>query len=100
MTPLQKFLFNYIKQFETVLLFIRATRDRDIELHLQSLESLIKYFFAHDHMNYAPLLPLYLATMQKRQKHQTTNFQENELMTSLNEISTNYYLSQYLRNFK
>ena len=69
MNPIQNFLFNYVKQFETILLFIRATRDRDIELHLQSLESLIKYFFAHDHLNYARLLPMYLATMQNVKKN-------------------------------
>jgi len=54
---------NYIKQFETILQFVRSTRQRDILLHMQSLESLIKYFFAHDHLNYAHLLPLYLSTM-------------------------------------
>ena len=64
MTPIQRFLFNYIKQLETILLFIRATRDRDINLHLIATESLIKYLFAHDHLNYARLLPLCLATMQ------------------------------------
>ena len=65
LNPIQIFLLNYVKQYETVLTFIRATRDRDINLHLKSLESLIKYFFAHDHLNYARLLPLYLSTMQK-----------------------------------
>ena len=41
MNPIQTFLFNYIKQFETILLFIRATRDRDIDLHLAATESLL-----------------------------------------------------------
>ena len=27
-TPIQTFILSYLKQFETVLLFIRATRDR------------------------------------------------------------------------
>ena len=64
MDPIQKFLIIYIKQFETILLFLRATRDRDINLHLAATESLIKYFLAHDHLNYARLLPMYLATVQ------------------------------------
>ena len=68
MNPVQIFLLNYVKQFETILIFIKATRDRDIELHLQSPECLIKYFFAHDHLNYARLLPLYLSTMQNIKK--------------------------------
>ena len=57
--PIQKFLF--IKQFETILLFLRTTRARDIDL--QQLQRVIKYFFAHDLLNYARLLPMYLATM-------------------------------------
>ena len=54
-----------MKQFETILKFVRATRQRDLLLHMQSLESLITYFFAHDHLNYAGLLPLYISTMQQ-----------------------------------
>ena len=55
-------------QFETILLFVRATRQRDMLLHMQSLEALIKYFFAHDHLNYARLMPLYIYTMQETEK--------------------------------
>ena len=36
-TPMQTFMLNYIKQFETVLLFIRAARDRDINHHMKAL---------------------------------------------------------------
>ena len=75
-TSIQKFLMNYVKQFETILVFIRATRDRDIELHLDSLECLVKYVFAHDHLTYARLLPLYLATMQKARKDDPELWQE------------------------
>lgn len=56
---IQHFLLNYLKQFETILLFIRSTRQNDLLLHLESIESLTKYFFAHDHLNYVRLLPLY-----------------------------------------
>ena len=59
-SKIQHFIGNYMKQFETILQFVRATRQRDFLLHMQSLESLMKYFFAHDHLNYARLLPLYI----------------------------------------
>ena len=49
-TKHQMFIMSYIEQFETILLYIRA-----------STEALIKYFFAHDHLNYARLLPVYLS---------------------------------------
>ena len=65
---IQRFISNYMKQFEAILQFVRATRQRDILLHMQSLEALIKYFFAHDHLNYARLLPLYISTMQETEK--------------------------------
>jgi len=67
---IQHFINNYMKQFETILQFVRATRERDLLLHMHSLESLIKYFFAHDHLNYARLLPLYISTMQETQQQQ------------------------------
>ena len=65
---IQKYILNYMKQFESILQFVRVTRQRDLLLHLESTEALIKYFFAHDHQNYARLLPIYIATMQETQK--------------------------------
>lgn len=64
-TKLESFILNYVKQFETILRFICATRGGDIELHLESVRDLLKYFFAHNHLNYARLLSLYLRIMQE-----------------------------------
>ena len=63
LSPIQKFLLNYVKQFESIITFIRATRDRQIDLHSEALETLIKYFLTHNHLNQARLLPFHLATM-------------------------------------
>ena len=57
-----------MKQFKTILQFVRATRKRDVVLHMQSLEVLLKYFFAHHDFNYARLFPLYKFTMQETEK--------------------------------
>ena len=48
-----------------MLQFIRAVyvRTGDWKLHLQALEVFTKYFFAHDRLNYARMVPLYLAEM-------------------------------------
>ena len=35
---------------------------------MESIDSLIKYFFADDHLNYVPLLPLYISTIQEAEK--------------------------------
>ena len=40
-----KFLRNYMKMFEVLLLFIRASLEENWELHLESLELMIRYFF-------------------------------------------------------
>ena len=40
-----KFLHNYMKMFEVLLLFIRASREENWELHPASLELMIPYFF-------------------------------------------------------
>lgn len=58
-----KFLRNYMRMFEIMLLFIRATRQSKWELHLTSLNMFTKYFFAHDQINYARLTPVYLSDM-------------------------------------
>ena len=49
--------------FQLLFLFIRASRQGLWELHLSSLHEMSKYFFAHDQINYARLVPLYLADM-------------------------------------
>ena len=54
-----------MKVFEILILFIRASRQNDWNLHLASLNDFCKYFFAHDQLNYARMTPLYLANMTK-----------------------------------
>ena len=46
-----------------MLQFIRAVRTGDWILHLQALQVFTKQFFAHDRLNYALMIPLYLAEM-------------------------------------
>ena len=65
LTEMHSFLRNYMKQFESILRHIRASRQGEWRLHLAAQEELCKYFFAHDHLNYARLSPLYCAEMRK-----------------------------------
>ena len=53
----------YMKVFEHLLLFLRATRQQIWTLHLTSLHALSRYFFAYDMINYARFTPVYLAQM-------------------------------------
>ena len=63
LTNQAKFLRNYMSLFETLLLFLHASRQQNWELHLVSLHNLCKYFFAFDMINYARLTPVYIAKM-------------------------------------
>ena len=65
---MQHFVLNYMKQFEMILLFVRSTRQQDLQLHMESLEYLTKYLFAHDHQNYARSLRLYTSTMPETER--------------------------------
>ena len=58
-----KFLYSYMKMYEILLLFTRATRQGNWNLHLSSLEQMIPCFFLHDLRNYAPLMPVYRGQM-------------------------------------
>lgn len=62
---IEKFLFNYVNQFETVLMYVKSTREGDGDLHLHSLFELLKYFFAHNNLTYARVLSLQFHAFQK-----------------------------------
>lgn len=73
---MEKFIFNYVKQFETVLMYIRSIREGDIEIHLHSLFEILKYFFAHNNLTYARLIPLQLHAYQLVKKEFLALWQE------------------------
>ncbi|KAL9957037.1 hypothetical protein ACROYT_G038621, partial [Oculina patagonica] len=54
---------HYMQMVMEMMQFIRAIRTGDWQLHLTSLQLFTKYFFAHDRINYARMIPLYLAEM-------------------------------------
>ena len=58
-----KFPHNYMGLFETWLLLIRASRQKNWELHLVSFHHLCKYFFAFDMTNYVRVTPVCSAKM-------------------------------------
>ena len=62
---LAQFLDNYLEQVENLLQIISASRREDWEGYLAALEGGIKYFFAHDLLNYARLIPIHIAQMNQ-----------------------------------
>eukprot|EP00794_Sanderia_malayensis_P020892 gene20892-22943_t len=62
-SPTFAFWSNYIEMIQLLLLYIRATRTSDWELHLSVLRSMIPWFFAKDRVNYARYAPCYWLEM-------------------------------------
>ena len=63
LTNQAKYFRNFMKVFELLLLFTRATRQQLWELHLSTLHELANYFLAYDMFNYARITPVYLSQM-------------------------------------
>ena len=55
---------TYMKMVETMLEFIRANRDGDWHLHLNSFAAMLPWMTIYDHTNYARWEPVYLAEMK------------------------------------
>lgn len=55
---------HYMQMVMEMMEFVRAVKTGDWDLHLKSLSKFTRYFFAHDMLNYARMIPLYLAEMQ------------------------------------
>lgn len=71
-----KVMCHYMQMVMEMLVFIRAVRTGDWELHLKALETFTKYFFAHDRLNYARMIPLYLAEMASLKESDPEIFEE------------------------
>ena len=68
-----KATMNYLHRVEAILFFVAATRNADLELHLQAGEQLSKLFFAFDRIKYKRLWPRYIADMYDlRTRHPKT----------------------------
>ena len=107
LTNQARFYNNYMAMFEIVLLFVRSSRQNDWHLHLSSLNKFVKYFFAHDQLNYARLTPVYIATMLELKKYDqssweylSNNFSINKSAVPFTAIGSDHALEQDNRKMK
>ena len=92
-----------MKVFESLLLFLRASRQQNWTLHLASLHDLPKYFFAYDMPNYARFTPVYLAQMYSLKNTDGSgdgNFSVNKLLTSFTALGAGHALDQANKTMK
>ena len=108
LTNQAKFLRNCMSLFETLLLFLRASRQQNWELHLVSLHNLCKYFFAFDMINYARLTPVYIAKMLSLKDEDpetwnmfnSGNFSVNKTLIPFSAIGVDHAIEQENRAVK
>ena len=85
-----KFYKNCMLLFETLLLFIRASRQQLWKLHLESLHCLCPYFVVFDMLRYACLTPVYLSQMYQLRNDDRTiwnRFVEGEFIVNKSNVS-------------
>ncbi len=61
---MKKFWNSYIEMVELLLVFIRATREGNLELHLACVAKMLPWFFANDRQNYPRYMSVYLLHIQ------------------------------------
>lgn len=74
--PVSCVMLQYMQMVMNMMLFIRSVRTGNWKLHLATLATFSKYFFAHDKLNYAQMIPLYLAEMQSLEDTDNNIYQE------------------------
>ena len=67
---------NYLHRVEAILFFVAATRNAELELHLQAGEHLSKLFFAFDRIKYKRLWPRYITNMHDLRTNNPATWEE------------------------
>ena len=62
------FWLSYMKMVETLLNFIRAEREGNWQLHLESFAAILPWLVMYDHNNYSRWGPVYLTEMRSLEK--------------------------------
>ena len=65
---MSEFWVSYVTMVSTLLNIIRASREGNFQLHLESIESIIPWCFAYDRTNYSRYLPWYIHSMMELQE--------------------------------
>ena len=72
-------MMMYLHRVETILFFVAASRNADLNLHLQAGEALNKLYFAMNRIKYKGLWPRYIADMHALKNDHPETWKELEL---------------------
>ena len=73
-----KSMMNYLHRVKTILLFVEASRNADLALHLEAGDALSKLFFALNRIKYKRLWPRYIADMYEMKTKYPATLRELE----------------------
>ena len=71
-------LMNYMLRVETILYFVAASQNADLNLHFEAGEALSKLFFSMDRLKYKRLWPCYIADMHALKTNHPDTWRELE----------------------
>ena len=83
------FLIKYLEQVDCFLHLVMSCRSGDFQGYLVALEKTIKYFFAHNLLNYARLMPIHLAQLKALEKEDILTweaFESGEFVVTKSDI--------------
>ena len=67
---------SYMHRVESILFFVAASRNADLDLHLVAGEAISKLFFGMDRIKYSRLWPRYIADMHELKSSNPETWQE------------------------
>ena len=76
-SPTFKFWDTIINLEKDVLIFVRAHREANFDLYVETLEELVGFFFALDYYNYARWLPIHIRDMKSLPSGFQDDFKRN-----------------------
>ena len=62
------FWSSYLEMVQLLLMFLRATREGNWQLHLSTVRDMLPWYFAYGRVNYSRYLPVYLQEMSTLQQ--------------------------------
>ena len=77
LSPTFQFWDTVLRLELIILMFVRAHREKDFNLYIETLENLTGFFFALDHYNYAHWLPIHIRDMKSLPATFFTDFKQH-----------------------
>ena len=93
-SPTFQFWDTIMNLEKLILIFVRAHRERNFELYVETLEELVGFLFALDHFNYARWLPIHIRDMKSLPAVFQEEFKKNWVASKSNPGSPIYHLTK------